>query len=183
VTSPREGEGKTTVATNLAAAAATTGARVLLLETDMRRPALVERLALEPGAGLADVLRGNVTAEDAIAETADGFDVLPAGAASDADAALLQRPAAEELLAWAQDAYDLVIVDTSPIGAVADALPLLSRVDGVILATFLDLSDEGQVRRVRWQISEMGGDVLGVVVSNARNTAAYGYGPRPAATA
>ena len=74
-----------------------------------------------------------------------------------------------------------VVVDTSPLGAVADALPLLTLVDGVILAAFVDLSDGHQVRRVRWQVSEMGGRVLGLAVSNAHERSSYDYaGPRSA---
>ncbi len=181
VTSAREGEGKTATVAHLAAAAAEAGSRVLVVEADLRRPALGDRLGLESQTGLADVLRGDAQVADAIVGAREGFDVLLAGPADERDVSVLQRDAAGELMEWARDGYDLVIVDSAPLGSVADAMPLLAKVDGVILATFLDLSDEGEVRRVRWQVSEMGGRVLGVVVGNARGAASESYGPRPAA--
>jgi Mrp family chromosome partitioning ATPase len=71
--------------------------------------------------------------------------------------------------------YDLVVVDSPPMGLVADALPLLGAVDGVLLASFVGRSSAADVRRLRWQIAEMGGRVLGAVVSNGRPSAGYSY--------
>ena len=181
VTSARDGEGKSSVASYLAAAAATAGARVLLIEADMRRPSLPKWLDAGAGAGLVEVLDGALPMEEAIASTPHGrgvLDVLPAGSTSAEAALLLQSGRMRDLLEQSRTVYDLVIVDTSPLGLVADALPLLSRVDGVLIASLVGLSSAPDVHRLRWQIAEMGGRVLGVVVSKGRANSGYGYTAR-----
>ena len=128
-------------------------------------------------AGLVDVLRGDVPLPDALAEAPIGaagvLDVLPAGAGGAGDAVLLQSEAMRDLLVQARSVYDLVVIDTSPLGLVADALPLLARVDGVLIAGFAGRSHGRDVRRLRWQITEMGGRVLGVVLNSGRTGVSY----------
>jgi capsular exopolysaccharide synthesis family protein len=188
VTSASDGEGKTAVAANLAEAAAAGGSRVLLLEADTRRPDLAQRYGIASGYGLADVLRGDLDLDEAVEprRIGDGphaLDVLPAGDAGGDAPALLQSDAMRELLAHLRSTYDLVVLDATPLGLTADALPLLARVDGVLIASFVGRSSAGDARRLRWQIEEMGGRVLGAVVSNGRAGAGYGYAPRPAEVA
>jgi succinoglycan biosynthesis transport protein ExoP len=180
VTSARDGEGKTAVAAYLAAAAAAAGDRALLVEADVRRPDVAQRLGLESKVGLAQVLAGAVALDDALAPVAVGqgahaLDVLPAGTASADAAPVLQSEAMRDLLERVRSEYDLTVIDSAPLGLVADALPLVGRVDGVLLATFVGRSDAAEVRRLRWQVAEMGGRVLGVVVSNGRRGSGYGY--------
>jgi succinoglycan biosynthesis transport protein ExoP len=181
VTSARDGEGKTAVAAYLAAAAAAAGDRALLVETDVRRPDVAQRLGLEPRAGLAQVLAGEVALDDAVLPVAVGhgahvLDVLPAGTASADAAPALQSEAMRDLMERIRSEYDLAVLDSAPLGLVADALPLVGRVDAVLLATFVGRSDAADVRRLRWQVAEMGGRVLGVVVSGGRRGSGYGYG-------
>ena len=177
VTSARDGEGKSSVATYLASAASAAGARVLLVEADLRRPVAAGWLGAGAQAGLVDVLRGDVPLPDALAEAPIGaigvLDVLPAGAGGAGDAVLLQSEAMRDLLVQARSVYDLVVIDTSPLGLVADALPLLARVDGVLIAGFAGRSHGRDVRRLRWQITEMGGRVLGVVLNSGRTGVSY----------
>lgn len=180
VTSARDGEGKTAVAVYLAAAAVAAGDRALLVESDVRRPDVAQRLGIEPSPGLAQVLAGEAALEDAVASVATGqgaqpLDVLPAGTASAGVAPALHSDAMRELLERVRSEYDLTVVDSAPLGLVADALPLVGRVDGVLLATFVGRSNAADVRRLRWQVAEMGGRVLGVVVSGARRGSGYGY--------
>ena len=139
------GEGNTTVARHLAATAARMGSRVLLLEADLRRPALAGRLALEPGPGLADVLIGAITVGEAIQSiqlgAPDGapdqertLDVLTAGSITPANPAeLIESPQMEGLLAQVKFEYDLVVIDVPPLTTVSDAFPLLAHVDGVAI--------------------------------------------------
>ena len=180
VTSARDGEGKTSIASYLAAAAASAGGRVLLIEADLRRPAAPAWLEAGPE-GLVEVLEHGSALDDAVGSTQVGrgvLDLLPAGGASSEAALLLQSDAMRDLLDQARSVYDLVVVDTSPLGLVADALPLLARVDGVLIASLVGLSNAPDVRRLRWQIVEMGGRVLGVVVGKGRADSGYGYAPR-----
>ena len=186
VTSARDGEGKSSVATYLASAASASGARVLLVEADLRRPVAAGWLGANARGGLVDVLRGDVALGDAVAPAPIGergvLDVLPAGTASADAAVLLQSDAMRDLLEQARSVYDLVVIDSSPLGLVADALPLLSRVDGVLIACFNGRSHGRDVRRLRWQVSEMGGRVLGVVLNSGRTGVSY-YDAAPEHTA
>jgi capsular exopolysaccharide synthesis family protein len=183
VTSACEGEGKTSVASYLASAATAAGARTLLIEADMRKPAQGD----EPAAGLADVLDGSVSMDEAVRQVAVGrdreLDLLLAGGGSAEPGLLLQSEGMRELLEQARSVYDLVVIDSSPLGLVADALPLLTRVDGVLIAGFVGRSSARDVRRLRWQVTEMGGRVLGVVASNGRPGVSYGYAAHDTALA
>lgn len=149
IASGASGDGKTTVALNLARAEAVMGSRVLLLEIDMRLPSVAGRLNLRAGPGLADVLTGAVSVESAtqsvqLGSPATGsqdvrLDVISAGALSPANPALLiESPAMRELLARARADYDLVVIDPPELNAVSDAYPLLGKVDGVIIVNHTD---------------------------------------------
>jgi capsular exopolysaccharide synthesis family protein len=150
VVSAIPGDGKTTIAHHLAAAAARVGARVLLLEADLRRPVLAQQLGAQPGPGLADVLIGAVPwseatqAIDVDEPSGEGakvrtLDVLVAGAGLPPNPGELvetdrrSASAMETLLERAKSEYDLVVIDTPPLTAVSDAFPLLGKVDGVVI--------------------------------------------------
>ena len=145
VVSASPGEGKTTIARHLASAAARVGSAVLLLEADLRQPALARQLGLQPGPGLADVLIGeqslwsatqlvdvDSSAEDGSAVSS--LDVLAAGVPLPPNPAkLIESQAMETVLQEARSTHDLVVIDTSPLAAVSDAFALLPKVDGVIV--------------------------------------------------
>lgn len=192
VTSVRDGEGKTTVAMNLAAGAASAGDSVLLIEADLRQPDVATRLRVRPGAGLIQLLLAdgqsrfrNGHRPEAVTASGNGdagFDVLGSGGISDRAAALLRSPRMDELLADVRDDYDFVVVDTPPIGRVADAAPLMSRADGVLLCTLIGRSDREETVRVAAELADMGATVLGVVVNGggAIGGAPYQVTPAPA---
>jgi capsular exopolysaccharide synthesis family protein len=191
VTSVRDGEGKTTVAMNLAAGAASSGDSVLLIEADLRQPDVATRLRVRPGAGLIQILQNgkpgftNGHGPGVVTASGDGdgrFDVLGSGGVTDRAAALLKSPRMDELLADVRDNYDLVVVDTPPIGRVADAVPLISQADGVLLCTLIGRSDREETVRVAAELADMGATVLGVVVNGggALGGAPYQVTPAPA---
>jgi tyrosine-protein kinase len=189
VASAAPGDGKTTVARNLAAAAARMGSRVLLVEADLRRPTLARQLGLDPGAGLADVLIGAVSlaqAKRTIAleepsaarPVARGFDVLLAGAAPPPNPAeLIESQAMEGLLSLARSTYDLVVIDTPPLTAVSDAFPLLHKVDGAIVVGRVGRNRRDVAERLHETLAGMGAPMLGVIANGfkPRATDAYGY--------
>jgi capsular exopolysaccharide synthesis family protein len=148
VASSAPGEGKTTVARNLASAAARVGSVVLLIEADLRHPALAGQLALRPGPGLADVLIGElslwsatqlVDVDSASPASEEGpvgrsLDVLPAGFPLPPNPAeLIESQAMETVLQEARSTYDLVVIDTPPLDTASDAFALSRKADGVIL--------------------------------------------------
>jgi succinoglycan biosynthesis transport protein ExoP len=196
VASAAPGDGKTTVARNLAEAAATMGSRVLLIETDLRRPTLAKRLSLEPTAGLAGVLIEALPLSEAIQairlETtpADGrrspgrsLDVLIAGVLPPPNPAeLIESQAMKSLLSGVRSEYDLVVIDTAPLTVVSDAFPLLSQVDGVIIVGRVGRNRRDVAVRLHETLKGVDAPLLGVVANGfkpgrlAGYSYSYGYG-------
>ena len=146
VTSAIPGEGKTTVALNLALAEAVAGnTRVVLVEADLRRPALRQRLAMEARPGLAEILSRNATIDDALAPAQvpgrgngngppAGVAIISAGAIPPNPGQLVESRAMIELLDTLSEQFDLVILDP-PTSVVSDAIPLMRLVSGVVIVS------------------------------------------------
>lgn len=125
VSSPSPGVGKTFLCTNLAHLSAAAGQRVLLVDADLRRGELHRHFATARSPGFSDVVQGELSLEQAVRPTATpGLDLLPSGRIRPSPAELLASPRLGEVLAAAAARYDLVVVDTPPILAVADSIPL-----------------------------------------------------------
>jgi polysaccharide biosynthesis transport protein len=197
VTSARNREGKTTVAWNLACAASTAGLSVTFVEADLRRPVIAERYGLDPRPGLSEVLRGQLPVYEALQEVpmlagepgSNGrvrpLGVLVAGEPPADPWALMQSPSMVGVLA--QVSADLVVIDTPPIPYVADAIPLLGRVDGVLVCASVNSTRGPDAGRLRDQLEAHDARVLGVVANGGSAATGYAYGPaltrgrRPAA--
>jgi receptor protein-tyrosine kinase len=188
VASAAPGDGKTTVARHLAAAAARMGARVLLLEADLRRPTIAQQLDVLSGPGLADVLIGAVSLSEATqmidldTTSGDGgggrmFDVLVAGAALPPNPGeLIESHAMESLLEQAKAKYELVVIDTPPLTAVSDAFPLLRKVDGVIIVGRVGRNRRDVAERMHETLTGAGAPLLGVVANGFKQSRRSGYG-------
>jgi polysaccharide biosynthesis transport protein len=138
VTSPGTNDGKTLTSINLAAALARgPGARVLLIDADLRRPSVGPRLGLaDDGVGLVSALTDGVAGLAEIAQPVDGMpglSVVPAGAATHDVHELLRSPRFEQLLQDARAAYDFVVLDTPPLAPVCDAAVMSRFVDGLLV--------------------------------------------------
>ncbi len=190
VTSSRSREGKTTVAWNLASAAASSGLSVVLVEADMRRPALAKRYGLDPEPGLAEVLRGEIATSAALqpvfpapSEAASNgrpggrLQVIVAGHSPHDPWALTQSTAMARMLEVLTEHHDLVVFDTPPIPHVADAVSLLGRVDGVIVTASLNNTSGPDAERLRNQLAALGAPVLGVVANGGSAVDGYAYAP------
>jgi receptor protein-tyrosine kinase len=185
VASAAPGDGKTTIARHLAAAAARMGSRVLLLEADLRRPTVAQQLDIKTGPGLSDVLIGAISLAQATQQieldgsTGRVLDVLVAGAAVPPNPGeLIESHAMEALLERTRLSYDLVVVDTPPLTAVSDAFPLLSKVDGVIIVGRVGRNRRDVAERLHETLTGAGAPLLGVVANGfkaSRLGGAYGY--------
>ena len=180
ITSAAAGEGKTTVASNLALAAAMAGdTRVLLLEADLRHPALSTRLNLAPLPGLAELLTHGVMIADATRLVGLGgwngsrgtLDVIVAGATPPNPSELLESRRMAALLDQLQATYDLVVIDTPPVLLAADALPLMRHVAGVIAVSRLGVSTRDDAVHLRHELESFGAPTLGLVVNRVKATA------------
>lgn len=188
VTSSRAREGKTTVAWNLAAAAASSGLAVALVEADMRRPVIAERYGLASEPGLAEVLNGELATAEALQSvgslSGDGsgsrrgtMQVIVAGRLPHDPWALTQSAAMDRVMEALTRSHDLVVLDTPPIPHVADAVSLLRSVDGVIVTALLNKTREPDAERLRDQITGLGAPVLGIVVNGGSAVDGYAYLP------
>jgi capsular exopolysaccharide synthesis family protein len=189
VVSAAPGDGKTTIARNLAAAAARMGSRVLLVEVDLRRPTIAQQLNISTGPGLTDVLIGALSLNEATQSIDLGlppdegskgraFEVLVAGATLPPNPAeLIESHTMEELLQQARIKYDLVVVDTPPLTAVSDAFPLLQKADGVIIVGRVGRNRRDIAERLHETLSGAGAPLLGVVANGFKpgRQGAYSY--------
>jgi capsular exopolysaccharide synthesis family protein len=141
VTSASPGEGKTTVAINLAHSLSQAGSRVTLVEADLRRPTIGQVLHLSPPRqGTASVLIRQVPLEDALMVTQEygpDFQLLLAEQAGDWMVDRLSLPTARQIVADAEASADYVVIDSAPLTEVIDALPLAREVDDVLLVARL----------------------------------------------
>jgi receptor protein-tyrosine kinase len=164
------------------------GARVLLVEADLRRPTIAQQFDISPGPGLADVLIGVAPMNGAVQSVAldgrqaDGaagrtLDVLVAGATLPPNPGeLIESHAMEALLGSAKSAYDLVVIDTPPLTAVSDAFPLLSKVDGVVIVGRVGRNRRDVAQRLHQTLAGAGAPLLGVIANGFKTgRSSYGY--------
>jgi capsular exopolysaccharide synthesis family protein len=181
VTSAVAGEGKTTVAVDLAHAVALTGRRTVLVELDLRRPTFAEHFELDAERGLTTALTGRgQLAELLIEPLADvpGLLVLPSGALPHNPSELLGSPRLAELLSELATGESMVIIDAPPLNPVADAQVLLNNpaVNAAILVARIERTTREEVRRARAIVDRHIVEPVGIVVTGIRDGGRYGYG-------
>ena len=185
ITSAASGEGKSTVAWNLAGAAAMSGESVLLLEADLRHPKVAKALEIDPRRGVTSVVARQVALDDAISSLVIDerpgrvvtMDVLPAGPVPPNATDIVESDALRDVLSTVRDRYDLVVIDTAPMSIVSDAVPLMHRVDGVIIVSRLYASRRDAATRMRDQLANLDVSVLGIVLNSVTpEEGYYGYG-------
>lgn len=177
ITSANANEGKTTTAVNLAAALMEGGARVAIIDCDLRRPAVATRLDLENNAGLTDVLIGRAELEDVIQPWGATGQVLLAGPVPPNPSDLLASACMTEVLAALAADNDYVIIDTPPLLPVTDAAILAAATSGAIVVTAAAKSRTNELRDALMILERADAHTLGIAISMARTSASqYGYG-------
>jgi capsular exopolysaccharide synthesis family protein len=181
VTSAVSGEGKTTVAVDLAQAVALTGRQVLLAELDLRRPTFASHLELPRGGGLTTALAGGVGITEFLVTPVAGlpnFTVLPAGRIPPNPSELLGSQAMSEILGE-MNGDRLVIVDAPPLNPVSDAQVLLNNpaISAVLMVARINVTTREQVRRARGILDRHTVAPVGLAVTGLRESGRYGYEP------
>jgi capsular exopolysaccharide synthesis family protein len=170
VTSSLPGEGKTTTAVNTAYSLAQTGASVVIIDADMRRPRLRSIFGLSDRAGLSSILSSDLDEADVLAlvskEENSGLNVLTAGPIPPNPAELLGSDQMRRLLGTLQSQFNHVVVDSPPVSSFTDGVLISSMVDGVLLVVHGGKSSRHVVKRSRQLLHDVGAKIFGVVLNN-----------------
>ncbi len=182
VTSPSPGDGKSTIALNLAAVVAQNDRRVVVLDADLRRPLVHKAMHLPNLRGVSDLfVQSSVMLNDVIQQTSiPSLQVITSGNLPPNPSELLGSEKMGEIMHSIQTQADLLVIDTPPVLAVTDAAVLSPRVDGVILVVRPGATKLAACKQTVDQIRQVGGHVLGVVlndveISNSRYYYYYHY--------
>lgn len=170
VTSSLPGEGKTTTAVNTAISLAQTGASVVLIDADMRRPRLQSIFGLSEQLGLSSILSTDVTNEEMLAmvskDPATGLNLITSGPIPPNPAELLGSDQMRRLLTTLQGEFKHVVVDSPPVSSFTDGVLISTMVDGVLLVVHGGKSSRHIVRRSKQLLTDVGAKVFGVVLNN-----------------
>ncbi len=178
ITSPTPQEGKTTVSVNLSVVLAQSGKKVMLIDGDMRRPQVDERLMLPNNSGLSDLFLSPLEKLDQTVEKTktEGLSVITSGHIPPNPSELLSSQKMTQILEKIHETYDIVLIDTPPVLSVTDSVALSAMVDGVLLVAMPGKTKMLAFKQSVEQIRRVGGNILGVVMNGIEpNSARSSY--------
>ncbi len=169
VTSPASGEGKTTMAVNIAAVLASWGKRTILIDANFRDPALEEFFAINDSTGLLDVISGEVAIEDAVIQIIDYpyLHLLTCGSA-EAGELSLSSGALRDTIKKLHQEYDYVIFDTASTGESMDPVILAGAVDAAIMVALSDQTTKDSLTFAKRLINRNNGEIAGVILNKVQ---------------
>jgi polysaccharide biosynthesis transport protein len=177
ISSAIRGEGKTTVAANLAIATAQTGQRVLLIDADMREPQQHKFWRVNNSVGLSDVLQHNAPFAESVIEVAPDLELLPAGTLHPNPVSLFSSPAMVELIVQWFTLYDLVILDSSALTQAADTILLAKMADGLLLVVHPQVAEVADLKHAQDLLNRSQQRVLGMVLNGVNAHEYYEFAP------
>lgn len=166
ITSAASGEGKSITLLNLAISIAQTNKKVLLIDADMRRPAVARLLVEQASPGLSEILAETCSEAEAVhKEVYPNLDILFSGEVPPNPSELLSSDKMEKLIADAAEQYDYILVDTPPVGVVTDACLVAPLLDGVLLLVWQNRSEKKAVKRAVENLQLTGANILGYIMN------------------
>lgn len=183
ITSSQSGEGKTFFSINLAASLALIGKRVVLLELDLRAPSMSRQLGKAPGLGVSDYLAGGskkISLEDVVRplSAVPGFYVVSSGSLPPNPAELMTSPNLANMIHALKASFDFIIIDTAPVGKVADSFSLASLVDSTIFLTRFNYTQKAQLELIDdiYENKKLPHPMIVLNDSKEEHSQTYGYG-------
>ena len=177
LTSGQAGEGKSITLLNLAISIAQTGKKVLLIDADLRRPAMARLLVEKASPGLSEVLLGEVEAVDAIHPGIyPNLDILFSGEIPPNPSEILSGERMVDLIEASAEKYDYILVDTPPVNVVTDACIVANLLDGVLLLAWQNRSKKDAVRQAINNLQLTGANVLGYILNGVEAEESTYYG-------
>lgn len=172
VTSAAPSAGKSTVAANLASTFASKEKRVLLVDTDLRKPTVHKLFKLRNTVGVTSLLANpDVALQEAVVPTAvDGLFVLPSGPVPPNPSELLGSKRMDALLEEMKKHFDLIVFDTPPLIAVTDAQVMASKVDGTLFVIHTGVGKKEEALKAKELLELVGANVLGAVLNHVPQT-------------
>ncbi|MNZ78010.1 Tyrosine-protein kinase YwqD [compost metagenome] len=166
VTSPSEGEGKSTAAVNLAVCMAQRGERVLLIDANFRNPILHQIFNVKSSPGLSNVLGQQLDIREAIySSEVEGLDILPSGQRFYNSTELLDSERMVDVMEYAASYYDRVLVDCPPVLGVPDTNALVSKCDGVLLLMQNARTQLDKAKEAKHALQFAKANILGVILN------------------
>jgi succinoglycan biosynthesis transport protein ExoP len=177
LTSSHMAEGKSTTAANMAVSMAQSGKNVLLIDADLRKPRVHRYFNLSNDIGLTDIVVKNVSTEEAIKKFSyvENLSIICSGSVPPNPTEILESKKLAELLQELKEKFDIVIIDTPPVGQLTDGAILASIADGVILVAASGESNIDMVRRARAALMQVNANIIGVVLTKINKTRSGSY--------
>ena len=167
LTSAGPAEGKSTTVVGLGTTMAQAGNKVLIVDTDLRKPRLHKTFGVSGEEGLTSVMLGTATLDQAIKKSeVVGLDILPCGPHPPNPSELLHSDLFKNLLPSLDERYDQILFDSPPVNAVTDAAILSQGTDGTIIVVKASKTDKAAVRRASRQLMDVNANILGVVLND-----------------
>jgi capsular exopolysaccharide synthesis family protein len=180
ITSPEQNAGKSTTVVNLAVSFAQMGKKVVIVDSDMRKPTQHDYFLKANRIGLSHLLAGHYTLNQCLIDThVENLVVLPAGAVPPNPAELLSSNRLPQLLGELQEQFDIIVVDSPPTLAVTDARILASKCDGVVFVLKHGKTKREMAQRALADLEHVNANILGVVLNDkqrSRKENSYPYG-------
>ena len=166
ITSCYPSEGKTTTSMNLAISMAKTGSKVLLVDADLHKPMILKHLGGSNVAGLSNLISGRATLEEVVNKTTvEGLFFIACGPKPPNPAEMVGSNRFKEFLNTVSEQYDIVIVDTPPLGSVIDCALIAAITDGTLLVVASKAVEYKVVQRVKEQLVKANANIIGVVLN------------------
>lgn len=177
VTSTVASEGKTFIAVNLSGILALSGLKVIIIDLDMRKPKLHQAFDLVNDKGMSTLLIGRNTVEECISPSSvENISVIPAGPTPPNPSELLLRRELDNLLVQLQETYDIVLIDSPPVGLVTDGIIIMQKADLPIYVVRSEYSKRVYLKNISKLVKVNGFRNLSVILNGLDKFKTYGYG-------